>query len=73
MTIDGIGPESKSVDFSIEELKYRFDEVKVTTAIQCAGNRRSEMAEVKHVLGLPWGFTAISNATWTGVRLKVGK
>lgn len=37
--------------------------------IQCAGNRRSEMSQVKNVKGLVWEKTAISTATWTGVLL----
>lgn len=37
--------------------------------IQCAGNRRSEMSQVKNVKGLVWEKTAISTAQWTGVLL----
>ena len=64
---------TKPIEFSVDELKKRFEKVTVTTAIQCAGNRRSEFFQVKTVKGLPWGFTAISNAKWTGVRLRVRK
>ena len=41
----------------------------VTSAIQCGGNRRSEMNEVAVTAGSPWGVAAISNAQWEGARL----
>ena len=56
---------------TIDNLKKNFEEVSVTTAIQCAGNRRAEMNKYKKVQGLLWEGTAISNAKWTGVRLRV--
>lgn len=52
-----------------------FDQLKdfprytVTAAIQCGGNRRSEMNRVKHLKGLSWQAGAIGNASWTGARL----
>ena len=36
--------------------------------LQCAGNRRHEMDKHKPIFGQSSGITAISNATWTGVR-----
>ncbi|XP_068598095.1 sulfite oxidase, mitochondrial [Brachionichthys hirsutus] len=55
---------------SLEELKTRFPKHTVTATLQCAGNRRSEMNKVKRVKGLNWGIAAISNATWSGARLR---
>ncbi|XP_029288391.1 sulfite oxidase, mitochondrial [Cottoperca gobio] len=55
---------------SLEELKTQFPKHTVTATLQCAGNRRSEMNEVKQVKGLNWGIAAISNATWSGARLR---
>ncbi|KAK9529174.1 hypothetical protein VZT92_013287 [Zoarces viviparus] len=55
---------------SLEELKTRFPKHTVTATLQCAGNRRSEMNKVKQVKGLNWGIAAISNATWSGARLR---
>lgn len=55
--------------YTLEDLKRRFEPVTITATIQCAGNRRNEMNPLKPVKGLAWGFTAISNAQWTGVRL----
>ncbi|KAJ3305639.1 hypothetical protein HDV03_001284 [Kappamyces sp. JEL0829] len=54
---------------SIAELKNNFPKTSVTVTLQCAGNRRKEMHDVKPVKGLQWNGGAISNATWTGVRL----
>ena len=47
-------------------------QVHITSAIQCSGNRRANMNAYKKVQGLMWKETAISNAKWTGVRLRVG-
>lgn len=41
----------------------------VGVTLQCAGNRRKEMHNVKPVKGLQWENGAISNAMWSGVRL----
>lgn len=68
LRIRGIGLE-REVEVSLEELKTRFPRTSVTSALQCAGNRRSEMNEVKEVRGLSWEKGAIGNARWTGVRL----
>lgn len=58
------------LSLSLEELKTRFPKHTVTATLQCAGNRRSEMNKVKQVKGLNWGIAAISNATWSGARLR---
>lgn len=55
---------------TLEDIKTKFPKVSVTSAIQCAGNRRSEMNSVKKVKGLSWGRAAIGNATWSGARLR---
>jgi sulfite oxidase len=66
--ISGIGVR-RPLYFTVEELKKKFQVHTISAALQCAGNRRSEMAQVKHVRGLSWGTAAISNAEWTGVKL----
>uniref|UniRef100_A0A9J7ZMI6 Sulfite oxidase n=1 Tax=Cyprinus carpio carpio TaxID=630221 RepID=A0A9J7ZMI6_CYPCA len=58
------------VSLSLSELKSRFPKHTITATLQCAGNRRSEMNKVKQVKGLNWGIAAISNATWSGARLR---
>ncbi|KAH9514890.1 hypothetical protein Btru_021275 [Bulinus truncatus] len=58
-----------------QQPSIKYDELKqlpkksVTAAIQCAGNRRSEMIKIKPVKGLNWNNAAISNAKWSGVSL----
>lgn len=59
-----------ALTLSLDELKTRFPKHTVTATLQCAGNRRSEMNQVKQVKGLNWGIAAISNATWSGARLR---
>ncbi|RUS78220.1 hypothetical protein EGW08_014034 [Elysia chlorotica] len=54
---------------TFKELTQKFPKRSVTAAIQCAGNRRSEMVKVKPVKGLNWGSAAISNAKFSGVSL----
>ena len=60
---------TKPISLSVNELKKFFKNKTITATIQCAGNRRSEMALMKQVKGLPWATNAISNAKWTGVML----
>ena len=43
---------------------------KITTTIQCAGNRRDEFNDMEKTMGLPWNGGAISTGEWTGVWLK---
>ncbi|XP_018580721.2 sulfite oxidase, mitochondrial isoform X2 [Scleropages formosus] len=58
------------VSLSLADLKSNFPKHTVTATLQCAGNRRLEMNQVKQVKGLNWGIAAISNATWAGARLR---
>lgn len=50
-------------------LRRLFGEVEQSAVLMCAGNRRTEMGQVKKVSGTPWSTGAIGNATWTGVSL----
>ncbi|XP_072521982.1 sulfite oxidase, mitochondrial isoform X2 [Salminus brasiliensis] len=68
LQIEGLPGGAASL--SLEELKTRFPKHTVTATIQCAGNRRADMNKVKQVKGLNWGVAAISNATWSGARLR---
>lgn len=38
--------------------------------MQCAGNRRKEMAQIKEVKGILWDNGVIANCRWRGVRLR---
>ncbi|KAJ3090437.1 hypothetical protein HK102_003759 [Quaeritorhiza haematococci] len=59
----------KEMSISVEDLKSHFPEHSITATLQCAGNRRADMAAQKPVHGLKWELGAIGNARWTGVRL----
>lgn len=61
--------DGKKISFSMADLKSKFPKYTITATIQCAGNRRSELNQVKQVKGLNWGAGAIGTATWTGVKL----
>lgn len=59
----------KTIYLKLEDIKTKFKKHTITSTIQCAGNRRSELNSVKEVKGLNWGSAAISNAEWSGARL----
>lgn len=58
----------KPMEFSLADLKKRFEQVTVTAINQCSGNRRGLF--VPHVPGVQWSYGAMGNARWTGVRLR---
>ena len=47
----------------------RYSRRSVTAVMQCAGNRRADLQQVRPTTGDPWAAGAIGNATWTGVAL----
>ncbi|EPS29503.1 hypothetical protein PDE_04453 [Penicillium oxalicum 114-2] len=56
--------------YTVKELKERFPRHKITTTLQCAGNRRKSMTDAAGTTkGLQWKAGAISTAEWEGVRL----
>ncbi|XP_058488500.1 sulfite oxidase, mitochondrial [Solea solea] len=59
-----------ALTLSLEDLKTKFPKHTITATLQCAGNRRAEMNKVKLVKGLNWGIAAISNASWSGAKLR---
>lgn len=66
LEISGIG--IKTIYLKLDDIK-KFPKQSISSTIQCAGNRRSELNSVKEVKGLFWGSAAISNAQWSGARL----
>jgi len=59
------------LSLSLEDIQHRFDKVTVEATLQCAGNRRHELTAVQPIPGeLEWDAAAISNATWSGARLR---
>lgn len=70
-TLDIELPDGEEVSYTLEDLKKKFDPVTVTATLQCSGNRRSHMnQQARPTNGLPWDVGAVSNAEWTGVRLR---
>lgn len=63
------GRVATELELTLDELHTRFPERRVVAVMQCAGNRRADMNQVKSVEGDPWGPGAIGNAEWTGVSL----
>lgn len=57
--------------YTLRDLKTKFPKRSITAALQCSGNRRSDMSKGsgRTANGLPWSTGAISNATWEGVYL----
>lgn len=55
-------------EFTYAELIHGFEHVEVAAVNQCSGNRRGLFSP--HVPGVQWGYGAMGNAIWRGVRLK---
>ena len=53
--------------YTLDDLKSKFEKTDVMATLQCAGNRRNDMHEVKPVKGLLWNVGAIGNAVWSGI------
>jgi sulfite oxidase len=65
------GLVDEPLELSLEQLRDgRFEPVEVTATLQCAGNRRVELAAVQEIPGeASWGSGATGTAVWRGVRL----
>lgn len=69
LTIEMANGEEKA--YSIDQLWSQFEQHTITATLQCSGNRRKDMTvNARPAAGLQWGPGAISNATWTGVKLR---
>jgi sulfite dehydrogenase len=55
-------------ELTMDELKRGFPEAEIVAVNQCSGNRRG-LAN-PHVQGIQWGYGAMGNARWKGVKLK---
>ncbi len=55
-------------ELTLDDLKKNYEHVEVAAVCQCSGNRRGFFQP--HVAGVEWGYGAMGNARWTGVRLK---
>ncbi|HEY0937590.1 MAG TPA: sulfite oxidase [Trebonia sp.] len=64
------GLVSRPLELSLDELKSGYEPQTLTVTLQCAGNRRAGLIEVRDIPGEhPWGPGATSTAEWTGVSL----
>lgn len=58
------------LELSLEEIRS-LPHSTIVAALQCAGNRRSELMTVAPIPDeIPWGAEAAGNARWTGVSLR---
>jgi DMSO/TMAO reductase YedYZ molybdopterin-dependent catalytic subunit len=55
-------------ELTMEDLKKNFEQVEIVAVNQCSGNRRGLFEP--HIPGVQWGYGAMGNARWKGVRLK---
>lgn len=63
------GLVDRPLELSMDDLR-RLPERTVVATLQCAGNRRADLIEVRDIPGqVPWGPGAISTARWSGVSL----
>ncbi len=63
------GLVERPLELGLEDLE-RLPQREVSATLQCAGNRRDELAALQPIPNeLPWGSEAIGNATWAGVAL----
>ncbi|MBM4832761.1 sulfite oxidase [Actinospica acidiphila] len=68
LTVDGL--VARPLTLSLDDLRSRFDAAEATVTLQCAGNRRADLAAVRAVPGeTPWGPGALSTARFRGARL----
>lgn len=56
------------LELSLAQLVREFETVELAAVCQCSGNRRGMSSP--HVAGVQWGFGAMGNARWRGVRLR---
>ncbi len=65
------GDVRTEISLSLDELRRDFPSETVMATLQCAGNRRAELMDIKEIPGeSPWTADAIGTATWTGVPLR---
>lgn len=58
----------KTIELSLEDLRKNFELIEIAAVNQCSGNRRGLFQP--HVPGIQWGYGAMGNARWKGIRLK---
>ena len=66
LTVDG--EVNNTLNLTLDDLKSRFEVVKLKLQVECGGNGRA--AFNPPAKGNPWTVGAIGNAEWTGVRYR---
>ena len=61
------GLVDKELSISLKELREDYEQVEVTSVLQCGGNSRSAFKPIAG--GIQWGSGAMGCAKWKGVRL----
>ena len=56
------------MELTLDDLQKNYEHVEVAAVCLCSGNRRGMF--MPHVAGVEWGYGAMGNARWKGVRLK---
>jgi sulfite dehydrogenase len=67
LTVGGDAAQ-REVRYAMADLRRDFAQVEIAAVCQCSGNRRGLFDP--HVAGVEWGYGAMGNAVWRGVRLK---
>ena len=67
LRVSGPGVKTER-EFNYDTLRRQFKMTEVAAVNQCSGNRRGLSSP--HVPGVQWGYGAMGNAVWRGVRLK---
>lgn len=68
LQVDGL--VERPLELSLADLQQNFPERQIVATLQCAGNRRAGLAEVRDIPGEDlWGPGATSTARWTGASL----
>ncbi len=67
LRVDGL--VATPLDLSLAELQAGFASRTVAAVLQCAGNRRADLQQVRPTSGDPWAPGAIGHAEWTGASL----
>ena len=67
LTVGGDAAE-RQTKLTMADLNKDFAQAEIVAVCQCSGNRRGLFDP--HVAGVQWGYGAMGNAVWRGVRLK---
>jgi DMSO/TMAO reductase YedYZ molybdopterin-dependent catalytic subunit len=67
LLVGGDAAESRA-EYTLDDLQKGFEQVELVAVNQCSGNCRG--LSRPHVQGIQWGYGAMGNARWKGVRLK---